>query len=130
MGCETIQNTTINDIISIDSGYKFVGKVAELRVYNKSLSQGEIEQIYLSSKNVPKDYPLVWNMSTGERNYIEQIKKWYKFQMPGSKSKYYNINIHNLKVPNNVKNVIEAGINSNINKIAPANTSLHNINWL
>jgi hypothetical protein len=130
LGCETIQNTTINDIISIDSGYKFVGEVAELRLYDKSLSQGEIEQLYLSSPNVPNDYPLVWNMSTGDRNYIEQIKHWYKFQMPGSKSKYYNINIHNLEVPQQVKSVIEAGIESNIHKIAPTNTSLYKINWL
>lgn len=130
LGCETIKNTTLNDIISIDDGYKFTGKVAELRLYNKSLTQGEIEQLYFSSQYAANDRPLIWNMSVGNRNYIEQIKHWFKFQMPGSKSKYFNINIHNLDVPDNVKPLIESGIKSNISKIAPANTSLYKINWI
>lgn len=129
LGCQSIKNTTINDIISIDEGYKFVGQVAELKVYNKSLSQGEIEQLYFSSKYASDDRPLQWNMSVGERNYIEQIKHWYKMQLPTGKSKYYNLNIHNLNVPNNVRDVIEKSIKNNLKKIAPANTSLYKINW-
>jgi hypothetical protein len=129
LGCETIQNTTLNDIIDIDDGYKFVGQVAELRLYNKSLTKGEIEQLYFSSKYAADDRSLLWNMSVGERNYIEQIKHWYKMQLPGSKSKYYNINIHNLNIPDQVKEVIENSIKNNLNKIAPANTSLYKINW-
>ena len=129
LGAESIKNTTLNDIIQIDNGYKFVGKVADLRMYNKSLTQGEIEQIYLSSSHAANDRPLLWNMSVGDRNYIEQIKYWYKNQLPGSKSKYFNINIHNLNVNDEVKAAIEAGIESNIAKITPANTSLYKINW-
>lgn len=130
LGAETIQNTTLNDFIQIDNGYKFVGKVADLRMYNKSLTQGEIEQIYLSSKYGANDRTLLWNMSVGDRNYIEQIKYWYKNQLPGSKSKYFNINIHNLNIDNgDVRAAIEAGIETNIAKIAPANTSLYKINW-
>lgn len=129
LGCQSIKNTTINDIISIDDGYKFIGKVAELKLYNKSLSQGEIEQLYFSSKYAADDRPLLWNMSVGERNYIEQIKHWYKMQLPAAKSKYYNLNVHNLDVPDNVKTVIEESIKSNLKRIAPANTSLYKINW-
>ena len=69
-----IYDTTLNDIIAIDNGYKFVGQVAELRLYNKSLTQGEIEQLYFSSNRAADDRSLSWNMSVGERNYIEQIK--------------------------------------------------------
>lgn len=130
LGCETIKNTTLNDIIGIDDGYKFVGQVAELRLYNKSLTKGEIEQLYFSSKLTADDRSLLWNMKVGDRSYIEQIKHWFKLQMPGSKSKYYNINIHNLDVPDNVKAVIESGIRNNLTKIAPANASLYKINWI
>jgi len=129
LGCQSIKNTTINDIISIDDGYKFIGRVAELRVFDKSLSQGEIEQLYFSSIYAADDRTLLWNMSVGERSYIEQIKHWYKMQLPTSKSKYYNLNIHNLNVPDNVKIVIEESIKNNLKKIAPANTSLYKINW-
>lgn len=130
LGCETIQNTTLNDIIGIDDGYKFIGEVSELRVYSKALTKGEMEQIYFSSNFSADDRTLLWNMSVGERNYIEQIKHWFKLQLPGSKSKYYNINIHNLNVPDTVKEVIESGIKNNLEKIAPANTTLYKINWL
>ena len=50
-------------------------------------------------------------------------------QMPGSKSKYFNINIHNLKVSNEMKNIIESAIKSNVYKIVPAHTSLFRVNW-
>lgn len=129
LGCQSIKNTTLNDLIQIDDGYKFVGKVAELRVYNKSLTDGEISQMYYSSQYGNDDKKLLWNMSVGERNYIEKIKHWFKFQMPGSKSKYYNINIYNLPVNNEVKALIEDGIRKNVAKIAPAETSLYKINW-
>ena len=129
LGSETIANTTLNDIIQIDNGYKFIGKVADLRLYNKSLTQGEIEQLFLSSKYAADDRSLIWNMSVGERNYIEQIKYWYKMQLPGSKSKYFNINIHNLNVSSTVQTAIENGIKKNISKISPAYSSLYKINW-
>jgi hypothetical protein len=50
-------------------------------------------------------------------------------QLPTAKSKYYNLNVHNLDVPDNVKAVIEESIKSNLKRIAPANTSLYKINW-
>jgi hypothetical protein len=130
LGCQTVKNTTLNDIIQIDDGYKFIGKIADLRIYNKSLTRGEIEQIYFSSSILGPDLPLLWNMKVGERNYIEQIKHWFKYQMPGSKSKYYNINIHNLDVPQEVKQLIENGIKNNLKKISPAHTSLYKVNWV
>jgi hypothetical protein len=129
-GCQTIKNTTLNDVIQIDDGYKFKGRVADLRVYSTPLTRGEIEQIYFSSDFLGNDIPLLWNMRVGERNYIEQIKHWFKYQLPGSKSKYYNLNIHNLNVPNEVKILIENGIKNNLKKIAPAHTSLYKINWV
>jgi len=129
LGIQSLKNTTLNDIISINDGYKFVGKISELRLYNKSLTRAELEQIYYSSPWVSDDRSLVWNMPVGERNYIEEIKYWYKMQLPGSKSKYFNINIHNLDVKDDVKILIEDAIKNNIKKISPNNVELYNINW-
>jgi hypothetical protein len=50
-------------------------------------------------------------------------------QLPGSKSKYFNINIHNLDVNDDVKILIEDAIKNNIKKISPNNVELYNINW-
>jgi hypothetical protein len=72
---------------------------------------------------------MIWNMPIGKRSYVEDIKSWFKMQMPGSKSKYYNINIHNLNVSDEVKSIIEQAIKTNLTKIAPTNASLYKINW-
>jgi hypothetical protein len=130
LGAETVKNTTLNDIIDINDGYKFIGKIAELRVYNKSLSEGELQQIYYSSPLASQDRDLIWNMNVGERSYVEEIAHWFKLQLPGSKSKYYNINIHNFPTNDEVKMIIEDSIRENIYKISPAQTELYKINWV
>jgi hypothetical protein len=68
-------------------------------------------------------------MSVGKRNYIEDVKNWYKLQLPGSKSKYYNINLYNLNLPDNIKVLIEDAVRKNLEKISPAQASLYKINW-
>jgi hypothetical protein len=130
IGAESVKNTILNDIIDINNGYKFVGEIAELRVYNKTLTNGEIEQIYYSSPLAAEDRDLIWNINTGERSYVEEIAHWFKLQLPGSKSKYYNINIHNFPVTDEIKIIIENSIRENIYKISPAQTELYKINWI
>lgn len=130
LGINSVKNSNLNDLINIQNAYKFIGDVADLRVYNKSLTKGDIEQIYFSFKFSDNRKPLIWNMLTGKRNYIEGIKHWFQLQLPGSKSKYFNINIHNLKAEPEIQILIEDAIRKNIAKLAPAYTSLYKINWL
>lgn len=130
LGADSIKNTSLNDVIGIQDSYKFEGKVAELKVYNKSLSKGDVKQLYLSSSRSVIKPDLVWNMPTGSRNYIEEINHWFQMQLPGSKSKYFNINIHNFPMIPELKPLIEDSIRKNISKLSPAHTSLHKINWL
>jgi hypothetical protein len=131
LGAASVLNTTLNDIIGINDNYKFIGKVADLKMYSKTFTQGEIEQLYFASDFAYPRQDLTWNMEVGDRNYIEEIEHWFKLQLPGSKSKYFNINIHNLNIDNmDIKNVIEDAIKQNISKIAPAETSLYSINWM
>jgi hypothetical protein len=130
LGATTVKNTSLNDLVGIEDGYKFIGKVSDLRVYNKSFNQSEIEQLYFSNNKSISRGSLNWNISVGERNYVEKINHFFKYQLPGSKTNYYNINIHNLKVSSRIKKLIEESIQSNINKISPYNTFLNKINWL
>ncbi len=129
LGAQTLKNTTLNDVINIEDSYKFVGKISEIKLYNKALTKSELEQIFYSSNWISNDRSLTWNTPVGERSYIEEIKHWYKMQIPGSKSKYFNINIHNLDVNDEIKFLIEEAIKNNIKKISPANIELYNINW-
>ena len=50
--------------------------------------------------------------------------------MPGSKTNYYNINIHNFNVSSDLKRVIENSIKNNLETISPSNAYLNKINWL
>ena len=103
--------------------------MADLRLYGKSLNKNVIEQIFYSSKLGTTDKEMVWNMPVGKRSFVEDIRNWYKMQIPGSKSKYFNIKIHNLNVSDDVKLVIEDAIKNNLYKIAPAQASLYKIEW-
>jgi len=130
LGAASVRNTTLNEIIGIQDNYKFVGVVSDLKMYSKNLTQGEIEQIYFSSQFAYPRKDLLWNTQIGNRNFIEEIDSWYKMQLPGSKSKYFNINIHNLNINDDIKMVIEDAIKNNIKKIVPFESSLYKINWL
>ena len=130
VGASNIKNTTLNDLIQIDDAYKLIGEIGQIVMYNKSLTQGEISQIYFASNLSIDKTSLNWNVPIGVRNYIEEIKHWFQMQLPTNKSKYYNINIHNLKSDDNVKKLIEDSIRSNVKKISPAHTDLYKINWL
>jgi len=129
LGSTSVKNSILNNLLNSDKGYRFIGSVADLRMYNIYLNQGDVEQIYNSSDFSPESTNLMWNAYIGERNYIEEIKHWFQFKMPGSKSKYYNINIHNFNGNENVKKNIEQAIKNTISKISPSYTSLYKINW-
>jgi hypothetical protein len=129
LGATTIKNNILNNILNIDNGYKFIGDVGDLKMYNITLSQNDIKQLYYSSDFSPEITTLKWNMKVGKRNYIEEISNWFQFQLPTNKSKYFNINLHNLDVNGEVKTNIELAIRSIIDKLSPANTSLYKINW-
>ncbi len=130
LGAATIKNTTLNDIIGIDDTYKFIGNVSDLRMYSKALTNGEVEQLYFSSDFADARKDLNWNMRVGNRNFIEEVEHWYKMQLPGSKSKYFNINIHNLNIDENIKKILENSLKASISKIIPAESSLYKINWM
>jgi len=129
LGANSIKNTTLNNLINLNDGYRFIGSVADLKIYNITLDQADIEQLYYSSKFAPKIKNLKWNMPVGYRNYVEEINEWFQFQLPTNKSKYYNINIHNLDINNELKTNMELALRNIIGKLSPVHTELFKINW-
>jgi hypothetical protein len=130
IGATTVKNTSLNDILKIEDGYKFKGKISDLKMYNKCLNNSEVEQLYFSNKFSISRQSMNWNINIGDRNYIEKITHFFKYNMPGNKSNYYNINIHNLNVSAKIKKIIETSIQDNMHKISPYNTFLNKINWI
>lgn len=129
LGATTVKNTLLNNFLNINDGYRMIGSVADLKMYNIVLNKGDVENLYYSSSFAPRIKDLNWNMPVGYRNYVEEITEWFQFQLPTNKSKYYNINIHNLNVDDKLKDSIELAINNIISKLSPAHTALNKINW-
>jgi hypothetical protein len=130
LGANNLKNKVLNDLIGINDGYKFYGKVSDLRFYNKVLSKNQIEAIYKYSPFSIKISDMKWNVPVGERNFIECIDQWYKMQITGSKSKYFNINIRNMDIDDSMKVIIEKSLKNAINKIIPSYNAINKINWM
>ena len=129
LGAANIKNKVLNDVIGIQNGYKFVGSVSDIRLYSKPLSQNQLRAIYHTS---PFSYQLrdfYWNMPTGERTFVECVNQWYKMQITGSKSKFFNLKLHNLDIDESLKIIIEDSIKNVVKKIIPCYTELNQIIW-
>ena len=129
LGAANIKNKVLNDVIGIQNGYKFVGSVSDIRLYSKPLSQNQLRAIYHTS---PFSYQLrdfYWNMPTGERTFVECVNQWYKMQITGSKSKFFNLKLHNLDIDDSLKIIIEDSIKNVVKKIIPCYTELNQIIW-
>jgi hypothetical protein len=130
LGAVTIKNTLLNNFLNISQGYKMVGSVADLKMYNYAIRPNDVKQLYYGSDFSPILKNLKWQMPIGDRNYIEEISKWFKFKMPTHKTKFFNLNIHNLNVDDNLKQNIERAIGNIIQKLIPAHTKINKVNWV
>lgn len=131
IGATTVQNNTLNEVLGLENVSKFQGRFADLRIYNKPFAADIIKQLYWDSPVItvaPSD--LLWHMYTQERNYLEEIQHWFLLNPPGTKSKYFNINIYNFNGAADIKARIEESIRKYIYKIAPQHTQLYKIQWI
>jgi len=109
------------------SDVAFVGAIDDLRIYDIMLNNSDIRHLYFSKFDF-KD--LNWNMPTNEQSYLEEIERFFKFKMSGSKSPYYNIKLINLGITDSsTRELIENIIRKTIKKVAPAYTELYKIIW-
>ena len=129
LGATTVKNTILNNFLNLGDGYRMIGSVGDLKMYNFTLNEGDVEHLYYSSPFSPKIKTLKWNMEVGYRNYVEEITEWFQFQLPTNKSKYFNVNVHNLNFSDEIKKNIELAIKGTMGKLSPAHTVLNEIKW-
>lgn len=101
--------------------------VGDVTIYNYALSPLNIYDVYAEKQ---KHYDIEWNMNSGTQFYLEEIRRFFKNKIPGSKSQFYNINLVGLQITDSVvREMIEEIITDTVTKIAPAHTKLHRIIW-
>lgn len=110
-----------------DNSLFFDGGIDDVRVYNSTLTNYDLREIFF----LKFEYnDMSWNMQTGILNYMEEIERFFKFKMAGNKSQYYNIRLVGLGITDpDTREMIEAVIEDNISKIAPAYSNLYRIIW-
>ena len=116
--------------INVDGG-SYSGSIDDVRIYSRVLTADEMYYIYMT-KYACED--LIWHLKNKSKNYVENINKFYKFKMPGSKSAQYVLHIKGYKnkdgkIDDKVKEKLEGMIHKAFKKVTPAYTSLLRIIW-
>lgn len=75
------------------------------------------------------DIPLQWPVRTQPRNFVERIKSFNKFKIPGRKSQFYNIVVRNLDITDEEKAEYEQVIRKTAEESTPDYLKLKDIIW-
>jgi len=103
--------------------------IARLHIYKNSLNSVNIKYLF-NGTYINMYNNMIWNISVGDRNYIEQIDKFFMQKMPGNKSNFFNLKIKNFSANPVQQKIIEQAISNIIPSIMPANTTLNKIKWI
>lgn len=109
----------------------FNGSIDDFRIYDFPVTQEDLYYIYMS-KFACDD--LIWHFTTDRRNMVENIERFYKLKMPGSKSAHYVLHICGYrdsrgKIDEKLKSILEAMIRRSLKRLTPAYSSLIKIEW-
>ena len=76
-------------------------------------------------------YDIHFDIPCGRRNYLEEIERYFKADIPGSKSTQYNIILRNTGITDPaLRSSIERRILKTITNSAPVYTKLNKIKWV
>ena len=102
-------------------------KLKNIYIYSKALFDFDI--MFHARRNMTIN-DLRFDVACGRRNYNEEIERYFKLDVPGSKSTLYNLVIRNSSITDpELKVEIEKRILSIINESAPAYSKLNKIIW-
>ena len=122
------RKTALNDEMVFQNGYSAIA-IDDVRIYHRALQADDVYYIYISKF---KFNDLKWNIKAENKYYVEEMKRFFRFKMPGSKTAHYRIVIGNYgtaKDKEEVRTVIEEGIRTALSKITPAIAENVDIVW-
>jgi hypothetical protein len=129
IGVATGTTDLLSRQLGLDNYGYFDGYFDDLRIYDDILTQAEYERIY-TQKFLYKDLALDLRYDD-MHYYVEEIERFFKFKLPGSKSQLFNIKITGFRTSSEeTKQTIEGIISNTIENVAPAYTELYKITWI
>ena len=103
------------------------GYIDGIRVYDYQLDE-KVIPLFVRSKIKGAD--IIWNVDTNNIQYVEEIERFFKHKLPGSKSIFFKIVLAGSKITDrSVRAVIESNIRSIVNKTKPVYTEMIEIIW-
>lgn len=97
-------------------------------LYSTPLNDYDIQFLARQGMDI---HDLVVNLPCGRRNYVEEIERYFKATVPGSKSTLYNLNIINTGITDKLlQDALETRILAELKNTAPVYSQINSINWI
>jgi len=102
--------------------------ITNYNLYNTSLNDFDIMSLTRQGMMIQD---LVVDIPCGRRNYVEEIERYFKATVPGSKSTLYNLNIINTGITDpSLQQALQTRILTELNNTAPVYSQINKINWI
>jgi hypothetical protein len=102
--------------------------ISNYNLYNTPLNDSDIQ---LLARQGMKIHDIVVDIPCGKRNYLEEVERYFKAAVPGSKSTLYNLIINNTGITDPaLKEALATRIANELANIAPVYTQLNQIKWI
>lgn len=101
--------------------------IKDFRIYNEPMNYFDIS--FLAKRGM-EIQDIHFNVPCGRRAYLEEVERFFKASVPGTKSGLYNVVIKNSGIINDdVKGVLEQRILETLRASAPIYSKLNKIKW-
>jgi hypothetical protein len=127
VGAATYLNGTIINNYIKQNGHYFCRDIIieQPRLFNKGIDDIDIK--FLNMLNL-KIGELVASLPCGQRNQVEHIQRYFKWQIPGNKSNNINVRVKsNILANNKVNQVLKEIIRRDISNSLPASVNINDI---
>jgi len=129
IGTSPFLNNILLDKYTKQATYHKINDVTltNIKLYNKSLSYYQIKSHYRLLSNIE---PVNFDIAIGNRNYLDEIERTFKFKIPGRKSEYVDIDIRGTQVTDTtLREDLADVVIEELDKITPIYTKINNVQW-
>lgn len=129
VGATPYLNNILLDNYTKQPTHHKIGNVilTNIKIYEKALSYYEIKSHYRLLSNIE---PVNFDIAIGNRNYLDEIERTFKFKIPGRKSEYLNLDIRGTQVTDQtLKQDLANIVIEEMDRISPMYTKINNIDW-
>ena len=117
---QNLKNRPISEVLKTNKFFGKGGSVSDVKIYDNSISEDMVKYLYLKNKKIDN---LVFDITCGSRNNVEEINSLYNYNIPGRKNNNLKVYIKNGRFSNDTKELIKTFVDSKIKKVLPVNVS-------